>query len=254
MKNMFKCQEFIIKNSSNILTGIAVGGVISTWGLSIRDTKKAIQIDKKNISDKEKTRMKIACYIPSVSVALSTIGCVIGARVLDSRKQASLTSAYIMLDSVFRQYRKNVDEVLDEENSEKLYRAAVDKVHNLRNDLSDIDIKSIDRYETRLFYDKWTGTYFESTIDDVEYAQIMLNLELQSDVCVSLNDFYDYLNLSPTEIGCNLYWDDVLLMEENKQYITFNNRIVKNAVDNIDIIFIECDVEPVFYDMFSGLR
>lgn len=99
--------------SPTILTIIASVGVVTTTIMAVRATPKAIKMLKEAETEKGENLTKLEIiravgpiYIPSVLLGASTIACIFGANALNQKKQASLMSAYAMLNESYKQYRK----------------------------------------------------------------------------------------------------------------------------------------------------
>ena len=100
---------FLKKNSATILTITAVAGVIAT---SILSTKAAIKASRVLMHKEEEKGGKLtlketivetwAIYIPTVAIGVYTIACVLGANILNKRQQASLVSAYALINSSYK--------------------------------------------------------------------------------------------------------------------------------------------------------
>lgn len=103
----------LYRSSPTILTVVASVGVVTTTIMAVRATPKAIKILKEaelekgeDLSKLEIIRAAGPIYIPSVLLGVSTIACIFGANALNQKKQASLMSAYAMLNESYKQYRK----------------------------------------------------------------------------------------------------------------------------------------------------
>lgn len=98
----------LYRSSPTILTVVASVGVVTTTIMAVRATPKAIKILKEaelekgeDLSKLEIIRAAGPIYIPSVLLGVSTIACIFGANALNQKKQASLMSAYAMLNESF---------------------------------------------------------------------------------------------------------------------------------------------------------
>lgn len=107
---------------STVLTIVSAIGVVGTSILVAKETPKAIQLLKKEEEEKgEKLTtlevVKIAgpAYIPAIIVGASTIACIFGANILNKQHQASLMSAYALLDRSYKDYRDKSNDICDEE-------------------------------------------------------------------------------------------------------------------------------------------
>ena len=109
-------------SSSTILTCIGAAGVVVTSVLTAKAVPKAELLLAKAKTEKgeelTKTEMVKAAapaYIPAVIAGVSTIACIFGANVLNKRYQASIMSAYALIDSSYKEYRDTVEDVCGED-------------------------------------------------------------------------------------------------------------------------------------------
>ena len=118
----------LYRSSPTILTVVASVGVVTTTIMAVRATPKAIKILKEaelekgeDLSKLEIIRAAGPIYIPSVLLGVSTIACIFGANALNQKKQASLMSAYAMLNESYKQYRKAAKTVYGEDADDKIH-------------------------------------------------------------------------------------------------------------------------------------
>lgn len=219
---MNNLQKFIERHSSAILTGISIIGVGVTTGLTIRSTIKAVKTVEKE--KQEKTIFKTIYadnksyqapivpkfdkkdiflmtwkeYIPVAISGLSTILCIIGIHNLNRRTQASLISAYALLDNTYKEYKKKIQEEYPDDPK------VVDFEHEIIKSKFDKNME-LDK-DKQLFFDYQSMRYFESTLKEVKEAEQHLNDCLAEDGYVCLNEMYDFLELPKTPYGWQLGW------------------------------------------------
>ena len=214
--------KFIEKHSSTILTGMSIIGVGITTTLAIKSTIKAVDIiDKKTeemtiketIYDDNKPRSILVpphfdkkdiikfvwkSYIPVAISGLSTILCIIGIHNLNRRTQASLISAYALLDNTYKEYKKKIQEEYPDDPK------VIDFEHEIIKSKFDKNME-LDK-DKQLFFDYQSMRYFESTLKEVREAEQHLNDCLAEDGYVCLNEMYDFLKLPKTPYGWQLGW------------------------------------------------
>lgn len=210
---------FAKKNGPTILTCIGSIGVVVTSVMAIKATPKAIVLledarDEKgdNLTKFEKVMVAGPAYIPTIIVGTSTIACVFGANILNQRQQAALMSAYALLDSTYKEYQSKVVDLYSEEADSRIKKEiAKDKYLG--------DDKLVDN--DALFYDEFSGRYFESTNAKVLKAEYETNKKISDHGGACLNDFYRALGLEPTKYGDRLGWsvNDLLLDFRHEKFI-----------------------------------
>ena len=171
----------MIKRShvSTLLTCIGAIGVVATSIMAVKATPKATKLLE--VSEKEKgeklTKMEIVkiagpAYIPAAIVGVSTIACIFGANILTKNSQASLASAYALLDRSYKEYRNKVNALYGEEADDKV-RSEV--VNDYYEDYEDYDETIIDEEsdDVKLFFDYNTLKMFRAPMSKVINKTIM---------------------------------------------------------------------------------
>lgn len=201
-----KSQVFLKRNSSTILTCVGAVGVVATTVTAVKATPKVMLLLEKAKSEKgedltalETVKIAGPAYIPSAVLGVTTLACIFGANVLNKRGQASLMSAYALVDRSYKDYRKKVDEIYGSEAGGQV-RAAIAK------DKYEEEPKHVLDDDTRLYFDYYSNRYFEATPAEVKNAEYELNRKLVLDDCVYLNEWYDLLGISGLEHGLDVGW------------------------------------------------
>ena len=159
-------KSFLKRNASTILTCIGAAGVIATSIAAVKVTPKAEMLLREaeeekgeNLTTLEKIQIAGPVYIPSLLIGASTIACIFGANILSARQQATLMSAYGLLDASYKEYSKKVKELYGDEADSKV-KEEVTKEHYT-------EIPETIPEGKQLFFDFKTLNYFESTMDEV---------------------------------------------------------------------------------------
>ena len=251
-KACHKSAMFLKRNSSTILTCIGAVGVVATATMAVRATPKALKLleEAKDEKGEELTKLEVVqiagpAYIPSVVIGASTIACMFSANVLNQRHQATLTSAYALIDSAYKDYRNKVKEMLGEETDMNI-RAAIakDKCENAGGYVPGYGALDLSG-EKRLFYEEYRKAYFEATVEEVQNAEYHFNRNFAMRGDANLNEFYSFLGLEPTREGEVLGWDTSRLLEEYEHpWIDFDHeRVVME--DGLECCIIHFPIPPV---------
>ena len=204
-KLLSKSRLFLKRNASTILTIGGAAGVVATSITAVKATPKALRLIEEAKEEKgaELTKfetVKVAgpAYIPSILLGASTIACIFGANILNQRQQAALISAYALVENSYKEYKTKVIELYGEEVDEKIR-------HEIIKDKYNAEIVEVEG-EKRLFFDYFSGRYFESTIEAVQKAEYELNKRLTTQDYAYLNDWYIELGIDEIDGGWNLGW------------------------------------------------
>ncbi len=255
----FKSKLWLKKNTPTILTFIGAIGVITTTILAVKATPKALLLIEKD-SEKNhhgdpnaftKTEAVLSCwkcYIPSMIMGTTTLFCIVGSNALNKHQQASLISAYALVNHSYQKYRSKLKELYGEE----VHNAISDSI--AKGKCSDVTITTQGIAEdstlnfecemepeiTRVFYDSYSERYFETSISAVIQAEYHLNRNFMLSGIISLNDFYDFLGLERIDIGDEVGWSSC---DGDIYWIDFNHH---KAVldDGLEVFIIDMVFEP----------
>lgn len=209
---------FTKKYSPEILSGLAVTGVITTAILAIKATPEAvirikglqadaIQKDPDNPPDvprMDKFRECWALYIPVALSAAGTIACIAGASRIGSRRNTALVAGMAFADRAFLEYREEVKEVLGERKEQGVRDKAAEKRMAENPPGSQVIITGGGQ---QMCYDMLTDRYFQSDIEAIRRAENEINRAIIHDMYASQNDFYALIGLDDCLAGEELGWN-----------------------------------------------
>lgn len=218
-KMLSTVKSFVGSNSPAILSYLGISGVLATTVLSVRagmqakpivnEVKLECKDDTKAERFKKLAKATWKVYIPPVTMAVVTIGCVYFANKESQKRYLALSAAYILSDESFRTYRDKVKDVVGIDKEEKI-REEVVKEKMKTSDSNQIIITGKGEH---LCYDTLTGRYFKSDIESVRKAVNEINARVINDMYASQNDFYALVGLPPTGYGEEVGWRTDNLMD-----------------------------------------
>ena len=218
----------VSKRSPEILTGLGIAGMITTTVLAVKATPKAMKLleeakkdifdhlhpedisqtntDYTDISLKPIEMVKVAWkpYIPAAITGIASISCIIGASSVHAKRNAAIAAAYNLSQTALTEYKEKVVETIGEKKEQAIKdKIAKDKVK--KDPVSKSEVIVTGKGNT-LCYDAFNSRYFYSDIDQIKRAINELNRIMLNQMYVSLNDFYDELNLKHSGNGDELGW------------------------------------------------
>lgn len=234
---------FVSRNGSTILTCIGGVGLVATAVLTAKATPKAMARveDAREEKGEALTKAEIViaatpAYIPPFITGVATLACMFGANALSKRQQASLISAYALLDNSYKEYRKKVGELYGEDANTNV------KTEIAKDKCEESELKPADGM--KLFYDDFSGRIFESTLEKVQDAEYNINRNLSMYGYATLNEFYDFLGLVPLDGGDELGWStDMNFDYYCQEWIDFGH-LKTTMGDDLECINIVMFTEP----------
>ena len=222
----------ITKHSPEILTGIGIAGMITTTVLAVKATPKAIRLIEEAKEEKGEDLTKAGtvkscwkAYIPAAATCIASTACLIGASSVSIRRNAMLATAYKLSETAFSEYKEKVVETIGDE-KEKIVREKVSEERIKKNPITKNEVIMTDYGDTQ-FYETLSGRYFKSDIEQIKKVVNYLNKDMLQDMfgTISLNEFYDELELERIDLGDELGWRvDKGLIE-----IDFTSKIADNG-------------------------
>lgn len=221
-KTVWKIKEGVGREAPTLLTIFGVTGLISTSVLVAKGTTEAVEILdlKKDWPDlKERVRLVWRCYIPAGVSGILTIACILGANSINLKRNAALAGMYTVAVEGLKEYQAKVIETVGRKKHEKILEdISKDRIHNNPPKDNLIVLGGGDV----LFYDSFSGRYFESTMEKVRRAMNAFNFELFDEMYKSINEFYDMLGLDEVDAGNAVGWH----IERGKLEVIFHAKIV----------------------------
>lgn len=226
--------------------------MVTTSVMAVKATPKALLLleeAKKKKGEKltnlEKVKVAGPAYIPAALVGVSTIACIFGANALNKHQQASLMSAYAMLDTSYKEYRAKVKDLYgDDADTEVRNDIAKDKYE-------EADIQRVEGFD--LFFDEFSGRFFKSTLAEVQRAEYEINRDLNLRDWATINEFYDYLKIPHVDAGDIIGWSTPMNGEMYWQtWVDFSNvKMVDD--DGLEYYIVRMFQEPMpdFEDFIS---
>lgn len=212
------------KNAPSLLTGASVAGIFITAYMAYKAGPKAKKIiDKYNSmpipKTKEIKRSETKSFIkelapivlPPIGMAIATSTCVIGANTIASKRLAVLSAAYSISETALKDYQNKVAELVDTKKMTKIKEGlAKDKLD--KNPIKPNTEILMTGDGDVLCMDCYSGRYFRSNAQKIGQAVNELSADVQTDMYVSLNDFYNKLNIPAVPMGDDFGWniDDLM--------------------------------------------
>lgn len=197
-------QDFVVRNSHHILTGLALLGIGASVALSVRADRQMQEwdIDEfERLTKEQRIKIYAKIYAPPAIAILATGACVLGAHSISVKRESSLLLAYEGTRSIYDRYRASVQDRLGPEEEQIAEKAASKARPAPRETIvySEGDC---------LFYDAYSGRYFKSTVNKIDRVVNELNYTLLREMCVSLNEFYAGIGLEGISLGDQLGWNE----------------------------------------------
>lgn len=201
----------LAKHSPEILMGLGIAGMITSTVLAVRATPKALksieerkkELDTDTLTPVETVKACWTHYIPAGLSTITSIGCLILSNSVHAKRYAVVTTAYKLSEAALTEYQEKVIDTIGEK-KEREIRDKIDKDHLDKTPQKAIILT--DNGTTKCL-DYHSGRYFTSSIETINRAVNEINRRMVTDMYVSLNEFYDELDLEHTDMGNDLGWD-----------------------------------------------
>lgn len=224
--------NWIKRNSSTILSVAGVIGVVATTVVAIKATPKALKVLEEAREEKgeDLTVIEVAVvaapvYIPTVVIGAASIICILGANTLSKKNQASLVSAYALVDTSFKEYKAKVKELYGNDADEEV------RTELAKDQYEKQDIPAREAINENLFYDQFSKRYFRATNETVLRAEYEMNRALNECGGATLNDYYELVGLDPVDYGEYLGWSSAQMYEMYwESWLYFNH--TKTTMDD----------------------
>ena len=242
--------KFARKNSTKLLTGMALFGLGTSVSLAIKDTPKAqLAVDrlKDELPEGQKPtktdilKAALPAYGRTIVSTLVTAGCIIGGEFINEKQKAQLIALCTASEIALGKLENKTRDIFGAEGVEDI-QAAIAKDDIAANPVSKSNV-IITGHGDSLIYDSWSGRYFVSDIEYVRRAVNGLNAEVIQEMWASVNDFYDFLNIPDIEAGSECGWN-----VDHRLDVVFSTQM---ADDGRPCLVIEYVQRPIHYRSYN---
>ena len=202
----------VVEHGPSILAGIGVTGFLCSIGMAVKATPKAeekieeakAELDVEELTPVQTVKATWRCYVPTAIVAGCSAVSVFAGNHISGRRNAALAAAYTVTDQAYREYKQKTQEVVGEK-KEKQIRDEIMQDRVNRSQVADTDIIETG-LGTTICYDSLSGRRFYGDRGRLERVANEFNRRLRYDSYLSLNEWYDELNLPHIKLGDDLGW------------------------------------------------
>ena len=203
--------EFGKKNSSAIMTGLTVAGIAATAIMALKKGPKIEKIlDEKKSEGATNTEIVKAVapeIAPVLLMGVATATCAISANTISSKRIKVLSAAYNTAQLAASEMIERAKDEIGEKKTDKI-RDAISKKKIEENPITSETNVIITGTGDCICYDVYSGRYFKSSPDKITKIINELNERLMNrDLYITVNEFYDELNMPHIKLGENFGWN-----------------------------------------------
>ena len=196
-----------LEHSPAILTGLGITGFIFTAHMMVEAVDELREIQKHDTptDQVEILKQQIPPFLPVIGMGLVSAACILGSHSVTTRRTHALASLYAFTDKTLREYRDVVKKTVSKRKNEEID----DEVAKYRIDEHPLEASSVIFMVGEIVcLDSYSGRYFKTdSIETLRRIANDTNVQLASDMFVSLNEFYLDIGLEPIKDGDQLGWD-----------------------------------------------
>lgn len=238
------------ENSPAILTAIGVTGTLTTAYLAAKGALKAaealkeaeeekrseffgdqtdvqgktVEVEFQGLTTQEKFEATWEYFVPAALSAAMTVAAIICSNRISDRRTAALASAYSVVKESYSEYHKKTVEKVGPKKAQEIKEEVAEEMIR-RHPIRTTEIVAPVSGQV-LFYDRWSGRYFYNDIETIRGAVNDFNQQLIHDMYMSLNEFWEKINLPSTTCGEHLGWTTDNLLETDITWVTIEGERV----------------------------
>lgn len=202
----------LAKRSPEILTGLGIAGGITTVIMAIKATPKANLIIDNAIADKgedltfkEKATLQVKSYWPTILMGAVSIACFVGSNIISANHYHALEAVYVVTAETLKNHQEAISETLTAKEKAKVEERIVEKTRESKP-VTQTNIINTGNGKT-LFFDLWSGRYFESDMETVRRGINEANKYMLDNDDLTLNDLYSCIGLPEIDSGDYCGWN-----------------------------------------------
>lgn len=202
-------------HSPEILTGLGIGGVVTTAYLAAKAAfKSAGRLESSSPYDSnfEKAKEVWPEFIPPVLAGTATIACIFGSNRVSAQRTAAAIAAYSLTEKAFTEYKDKIVDTIGAKKEEKA-RDEVAEANIAKSPPPPLLDAPVFWTGDVLCCDLLTMRYFQSDMESLNKAANEINARMLREGYMSVAEFYHEIGVRPTDHMDRLGWRSPRLME-----------------------------------------
>lgn len=180
-------EGFVITNGPSILTGIGIGGMLTTVVVACKETPKAVKLlEEKDLKKPETPKEKfeygmevlkttVPVYWPSVVLWATSASCILLANHIHLKRTATLGAAYFVADGRLKELKDKTKDILGEKKADKAREEIL--AERLANTPLNKDAIMNTGFGTQLCFDAYHARYFYCSAEKIRRVEIEFEKE-----------------------------------------------------------------------------
>lgn len=204
--------RWVETHSAQIFTGLAIVGVPTTVGLTIKATmettnkcQKLEALEGGHVDTLDKTKASWKYWIPPFAAAVGTAGCIIAANHVHFKKEAALSALAAVYSGKYKDLEKTMREKIGDKKADEILEDIQKK---------DIPVSNAVIDQTFEIYEPYSKQFIRLTTEKLLHAQLIVNQMLKESGECTLNHFLFLIGGKRCAFGDQLGWDDTMLCED----------------------------------------
>lgn len=220
IKEIFKLAlEACKEHSPELLTGLGIGGMITSTIVAVMATPKAMkkieekkeELGKEDLSAKETIVATWKCYIPAVVTAAASTAALIGSTSISLKRNTALAATLAISETARREFEQKAKEVVGEKkvNQIKEEVAKEDMKQSYTASAGGMMISSVIGNGSSLFWMRCTNQWFMGDHETVRQKINNLNFRMTNgnEPYITMDELCDEFMLPHVPLGGRLRWD-----------------------------------------------
>lgn len=202
--------RWVETHSAQIFTGLAIVGVPTTVGLTIKATvettnncKKLELLESGHVDTLDKVKASWKYWIPPVAAAVGTAGCIVAANHVHLKKEAALSALAAVYSGKYKDLEKTMREKIGDKKADEIIEEVTKK---------DIPVTTDQSFE---IWEPYSKQFIRLTTEKLLYAQLIVNQMLKESGECTLNHFLYLIGGKRCQFGDQIGWDDLTLAEDS---------------------------------------
>lgn len=203
--------RWVETHSAQIFTGLAIVGVPTTVGLTVKATVETMnRCDKlkeyyrdQHVDTLEKVKKTWKYWIPPFAAAIGTAGCIVAVNRVHLKKEAALSALAAVYSGKYKDLEKTMREKIGDKKADEIIEEA--------------SKKDIPEAQPGLFeiWEPYSKQFIKLSTEKLLWAQLVMNQMLKENGEATLNQFLNLIGGNRCAFGDALGWDDDVLLNDS---------------------------------------